>query len=348
MTEPRPIAIINNDYDEFLHISYALTSTCNYDCNYCVESSKDGKFRFPDYDLLIKNMDHLLGTYRTHHNKKLIRMNILGGEPTLWPRLGEFVQWCHDKYQCRVTMSSNGSRTLRWWREYAKYFDDIQISVHQEFADVEHIKQVIDIIYAEGTVMTAAQVMMDPNAWDKCLGILDSLISHPTPWLVKTKVVMDLPNKHIRPEYTKEQLDTFEDKVKRMPPREYVDRMREMGKIQNSEKANAVTIFSDGTTRQYNTFELHRNNWHGFYGWECNVGVDRFIIAPNGDIMGSCTARYLFGLDNPVSILDPDFISKFNHTMIKPIICREVLCSNCSSDLRITKKKIIGQKNDTN
>lgn len=336
----KPIAIVNQDYAEYLHISYSFTNTCNYDCNYCFPPSKAGTYRFPDYDLLIKNMDHLLGIYRTHFNKKIIRMNIVGGEPTLWPQLGEFVQWCHDKYQCRVTMSSNGSRTLRWWAEYAKYFDDIQISVHHEYADLKHIKDVLDLIYADGNIMTAAQVMMDPLAWDKCNNILEDLINHPVPWLVKSRLVMDIEEKNIREEYSEEQLNFLEDKVKRLPPAEYIERMRALGKIQNSEKANAVIKFNNGTEKQYNTFEVWKNQWHKFYGWECNLGVDRVTIQPTGDIVGSCTARYLFNTDEVFSIQDKDFVSKFTPEIVKPLTCREIFCSGCSSDIRLTKRKI--------
>ena len=336
----KPIEIVNNDYSEYLHISYAFTDTCNYDCNYCFPPSKAGQHRFPNYDLLIKNLDHLLNVYRTHFNKKTIRMNVLGGEPTLWPRLGEFVQWCHDNYQCRVTMSSNGSRTLRWWNEYASYFDDIQISVHHEYADLKHIKEVLDLIYANGNIMTAAQVLMDPLAWDKCNIILEDLVSHPVPWLVKSRLVMDIEDKNIREEYSEMQLGFLEDKVKRLPPQEYIDRMKQLGKIQNSDHANAVIKFDDGTIKQYKTFEVWKEQWHKFYGWECNLGVDRITIQPDGSLTGSCSARYMFNQLTPFSLQDPDFISKFTPDVIKPIICKEIFCSGCSSDIRLSKRKL--------
>lgn len=336
----KPIAIINNDYDSYLHVSYAFTNTCNYDCNYCWPVSKEGTNRFPDYDILVKNMNHLLSVYRNNFNKQTIRMNILGGEPTLWPKLGDFVKWCHDQYGCRVTMSSNGSRTLRWWKEYCEYFDDIQISVHHEYADLKHIKEVLDEIYSRGDIMTAAQVLLDPKAWDKCVGILDDLASHPIPWLVKSRTVMDLEDKNIREEYSEEQLNFLRDKVKRKPPEDYIQKMRDLGKIQNSEQANAIIKFDDGTEQQYNTFEVWKNKWHKFYGWQCNLGVDRVTIQSNGDISGSCSARYIFDTSTVYNILDPDFASKFTPDVIKPVICREIFCSGCSSDVRLTKKDV--------
>lgn len=334
----KPIAIINNGSNDRLEILYTITTTCNYDCHYCMPTSKDGKFRFPDYDLLIKNLDHLIKVYKK--TKKHIRINLAGGETTLWPKLGEFAQWCKDTHGASVVMASNGSRTLRWWKEYAKYFDDIQISVHREFCDLEHIKQVLDIIYDEGTVMTAAQVLMDPTAWDDCLNIINDLVSHPTPWLVKARVVMDLEDKHVRPEYTTEQLEYLKDKNKKMPPADYIDKMKAAGKIFNIKKEDIRIAMSDGSDEEYTAFKVWSNGWHKFYGWECNLGVDRLVIQANGSLIGSCGVAYLFNQDTPFSVLDPNFTSKFTEDLIAPVKCKEIFCSGCSSDLELVKRKL--------
>lgn len=334
----KPIAIVNNSTSNLLDILYTITTTCNYDCHYCAPSSKDAKHRFPDYALLIKNLDHLLTVYKKRKSK--IRINLAGGETTLWPKLGEFVQWCKTTHDCNVVMASNGSRTLRWWREYAKYFDDIQISVHREFCDIEHIKQVLDIIYAEENVMVAAQVLMDPAAWDDSLNLINELIAHPTPWLVKSRVVMDINDKHIHPGYTEEQLSYFKNKIKKMPPEEYVQRMKTLGKIHNPLKEDTRILFNDGHYEDYSAFKVWSNEWHKFYGWECNLGVDRLVIQADGYLIGSCGVGYLFNQTQPLCLFDTDFASKFNEDMVAPIKCQEIFCSGCSSDLELTKKCI--------
>ena len=152
----KPIAILNPDDEKFLSIQYAFTNVCNYECNYCWPESHAGTSRWPDYDLVTKNFDHLINVYKQHFGKEIVRFHILGGEPTLWPKLGDFAKFIKDKHDCRITMASNGSRTLRWWDEYAQYFNDIQISAHHEFCDVEHIKKVMDTIYNKGNIMVSA------------------------------------------------------------------------------------------------------------------------------------------------------------------------------------------------
>ena len=333
----KPIAIIKHNSNDILDILYTITTTCNYDCHYCAPNSKDGKHRFPEYDTLIANMDHLLSIYKKH--KRKIRINLAGGEPTLWPKLGEFVQWCKTKHDCSVVMSSNGSRTLRWWKEYAKYFDDIQISVHREFCDVDHIKQVLDVIYEQGDVMAAAQVLMDPTAWEESMNLINELISYPTPWLVKARVVMDIDDKHIRPEYTEEQLKYFENKVKKMPTTEYVQRMKQLQKIHNPLKEETKILFDDGHEEDYTAFKIWSNEWHKFYGWECNLGVDRLVVQADGYLIGSCGVRYMFNLEEPLCLFHEDFKDKFTEEIIAPIKCKEIFCSGCSSDIELVKKK---------
>ena len=71
----KPIEIINHDYGDYLHLEYSLTNVCNYKCWYCGPELNSGTIRFPEnFDLLVKNLDHVLSVYKEHHNKKRIRI----------------------------------------------------------------------------------------------------------------------------------------------------------------------------------------------------------------------------------------------------------------------------------
>lgn len=336
----KPIAIVNPDYDEYLSIQYAFTNVCNYKCNYCWPDSHSGTSRWPDYDIICKNFDHLISVYKKHFNKKTIRFHLLGGEPTLWPRLGEFAKFIYDKHGCRITMSTNGSRTVRWWNEYAEYFNDIQVSVHHEFCDVEHIKKVIDTIYNKGTIMTAASVLMDPQAWDKCEGLVNALLEHPVPWMIKTKTLVteegeDL-NAH-RDDYTESQLVYMRDKMKRLPPDDYITRMKELNNV-DANKTSAKIMFNDGTEEPYKTFTLFEHKTNTFYGWQCNLGRDRITVQADGRLQGSCGELRAFG-DAVLHIQDENFVEKFTPEIINPVICSRIFCG-CSAEMRLPKRKL--------
>lgn len=326
---------IKNYLDDYLYITYNFTSTCNFKCNYCWPQAHDGKYRFPKLDLITKNFDFMISQYKERLNKKNIRIHLSGGEPTLWPQLGEFVQNLHDMHNCRITMSTNGSRTLRWWKEYSHYFDDIQISVHNEFADIDHTIQVLDEVYNKKTTMVAAQVLLDPLNWNRSIEVLTSLVNHPTPWLVKTMSISESDSGKIKA-YTKEQLEIFEKGPLKIPPKEYVDLMFKTGKIIEDEKKNAVMIFSDMSELPYNTFDIVKNNWNQFGGWDCAIGHERLGISFDGTIGGNCGVPIS---THRLNITDDNFIDYFDLDLIQPYNkCTNYQYCQCSSDIRVSKK----------
>lgn len=332
----KPIAIVNFNQANYLYITYSVTSTCNYNCNYCWSAAHDGKYRFPaNLDLLCNNLEHLILTYKTNLFKTNVRLTINGGEPTLWPELGEFVKRMHESTSCRITLNTNGSRTIRWWKKYAGYFDDIQISVHREQCNVDHIKQLLDFIYIDTDTFCGAQVLMDPLAWDNSMDILNQLVEHPTPWLVKTVLITDPSSGAVMPNYQTENLNFMRDAVKKRPPKDYIEHMKSNGKIDETDKKEAKIIFSNGTEEPYNTFRLMENDWNKFYGWDCNVGIDRLGIGYSGSVEGNCGEKVF---DTSLNIYDTEFIEKFKPEMIAPIKCKKIYC-DCTSDIRVTKRK---------
>ena len=335
----KPIEIVNKDFDEYVVIQYALTNVCNYKCEYCWPQSHIGTSRWPDYDTICKNFDHLFFIYKTYFNKKIIKFNILGGEPTLWPRLGDFVKFIHSKHNCRISMSTNGSRTLRWWKTYSEYFNDIQISVHHKDCNVQHIKEIADYIYSKGTIMIAAVVMMDPSKWEKCVNIVNQLLDHPNQWMVKTKTLTQSEGDEssmINVNYNKEHMDYLANKIKRFPPDEYIKKMKEYGNIEQN-KTSAIVKYDDGSEDSYKTFILYENKNNSFLGWHCNIGKDSFTIKEDGRIEGACGETNIYG-DTIFNIFDKDFVEKFTPKTIAPVTCSRMFCG-CSVEIRLPKRK---------
>ena len=332
------VKIVNEDFTKHLSIDFTVSNVCNYHCHYCHPGSNEGTSQSPkDFDLLIKNFDHLLNTYKNNFNKTEIKIEITGGEPTVWPRLQDFARYIKENHQVQnIALTTNASRTMRWWEENGKYFDEVHISLHDE-CDVNHIIQVADFLYKETENHVAVNVIMDPTNWDKCKVNLDKVVNHNIPWLVKTWVLTK--DGHIRTDYTNEQLEMFRDKVHKMPPQEYIDKMLARKII--PPKSTAKFIYDDGSIEPYNSFMLRSNNNHNFYGWQCNLGVDRIPII-FGDLVGSCGARNIFNLEEPLSLYDEGFISKFTTDIISPIICKQYSCGSCTKDLKIPKHSLGG------
>lgn len=337
-----PVEIQNSEYDDFLSVDIYLTNICNYSCHYCHPGLNEGDKRFPkDYDLFVKNVDHLLDVYKTYFNKKRIKIELSGGEPTLWPRVGDFanhLKSTHPEIEC-LSITTNASRTMRWWEENAKFFDEVHITLHAE-GRPRHIIDVADYIYLNTDSHIAVNVVLDPTKWELTSQYLEEVVSHPTPWLVKTWLLVN--GATVRSDYTQEQLDQFHDRVKKKPPEEYIKRMEDKGFI--SKPSVTKMIFDDGSVEDFVKLTLKRmpgdNNYQG---WSCNVGVDRISLM-FGNLIASCGASYLFDLDKPLSLYDKNFIDKFSMDLVKPTICRELVCGGCTKDLRVPKIKITETK----
>lgn len=319
------IAVDSHSSREYLYLQYMFTNVCNYKCWYCFPGSNEGTHRWPDIDLIKANFGHLVDHYKKNGKTKIV-INLTGGEPTLWPALEEFVAHFREK-GCVFSLITNGSRTEKWWRANSGLFDRVAISVHHEFSDVEHIKEVADICYDNSTVVEA-QVLMDPTNWHQCVNLVEKLRDSRRRWMISAKEVL-IDEKII---YDQEQRKYFKFPIKRWPNVFYF--------LKNNKldiKRFSVT-FEDGKKHRVGNNSIVVNDWNHFKGWECDLGVESIFINTQGTISGTC-GEYLYGLDNLYNINDSDFIYKFSPE-IRPTICTKESCL-CVPESNLRKRRVI-------
>jgi sulfatase maturation enzyme AslB (radical SAM superfamily) len=310
---------------DLMRIEIFPGDTCNYNCRYCLPVFNEGKVRWPDLETITDRLSHVMDYYIKYGNKKRFVFQIIGGEPTLWPECGEFVKFFKDRYDVTISMSSNGSRTLRWWEEYGKQFDHIIMSCHHEKINVEHTIEVCDSLY-DNDVWVNAMVLMDSKYWDKCVSIIEGLKNSRNTWSISTSQVI-----YDDVSYTPDQLEFLANNNKRLPDARYYYEVKK-----TLDESPTVT-FSDGATEKVSHNWLDLNGHNNFLGWECNIGVDTIYIDKTGTIKGSC-GQVLFGNESNYNIYDKDFKDKFNPEM-KPSICTQSRC-NCFPEQRATKRVI--------
>jgi len=320
------IAVDPNSGKDTLYLQYQFTNTCNYKCWYCWPESHAATHRWPDLELVKKNLSHLINHYKSNGKKKIV-INLTGGEPTLWPDLNKFIKYFYEEHDCNFSLITNGSRTLSWWQTYGKYFDRITISVHHESCDTEHINRIADCVYKQG-VIVEAQVLMDPYHWDKCKNLITDLKNSKYRWMISVKEIL-VENQLI---YNNDQKKFLEKSVKRKPNFFY---HFFNNKLDN--KKFTVTHETGYTEKiDYNTIIV--NDWNHFKEWECNLGVDSIFIDFAGKISGTC-GEFLYGEPSYHNLHELNFIEKFNPT-IKPVICTKEGCY-CSPEVNLKKRKII-------
>lgn len=326
------IKIENNHDPKKVKIEWEIGNTCNYRCNYCWPDSHSGDVPWPegeDLELLKKNFTHLF-EYYLNNGKNVIQLYLLGGETTLWKHLPEFLAYFKNKYQDKliVHVATNGFRKLHWWEKYAKLFDHIEISVHYEFCDPDHIIEVADYLFSNKH-MIVANVLMDPKNFEKCRSIAEKLHQESkTNWPIILKAI------HIDgvTDYPPDQTEYLKSAKKRIPDFKEVE-----------------DFFKGTVNRYWVTYEDHEvceipadswvrlNKLNYFAGWECSVGVNLIKILFNGDISANCRQK-LFGLDHYFNIFDQHLIEKFAPNL-EPVICRQLQCL-CDGEVALAKHKV--------
>jgi len=133
--------------DEFerpkTRVQWMLGNNCNYNCSYCLDIFKRGDLPFVDNDLLIEVSKDII--YHYDELGRDVIFEFVGGEPTLVDKIPDIGNRLHN-YPTNLILKTNGSASLEWWSKTRRYLSEVIISVHREFADINHIKEVIRLL----------------------------------------------------------------------------------------------------------------------------------------------------------------------------------------------------------
>lgn len=309
-----------------LRIEFMVGNYCNYQCWYCGPYANGGDVRWPnDYDALLKNFRHLLDFYVANGRDKF-EINVLGGEPALWPNVAKFARDIKANYNAKLTMSSNASRTIRWWEKNADAFDKILFSYHHKEADIEHYIKVLDTVYDKGVPLNGL-ILMDPTVWDECVDAIEIMKRKSrNPWFICAMEVHP-------PQYTPEQREIFKKHVKRRPPVWRVVK----DEWENFTKVKTKVIHSDGSKKRVERNYFSTNDLNEFEGWMCNIGIENINIQKDGKITGTC-GNLLYGEDKFYNLYDPKFTETFEPKLV-PSVCTIHKCW-CQPEMLMTKWKL--------
>ena len=294
--------ISTRKYDE-LEITFWPTDICNFNCAYCFPGSTSGKYKYSDVNIALEKFKSIFAQY----NKSKYNITIAGGgEPTLWPKLEYFCKEIKTVADVRITLVSNGSRTLRWWNDNAKYIDEAVLSCHVQDVNIDHFIEVADSLYKSGTEVLA-MMLMDAQDWDRCVSYLNKMLESKFPWNIQAKEVVSSPGRDID-SYTKEQLEYMSQPIKRFTLGKDISQYRyveSLGFYDNKQFPATA-----------NTYIINKQNY--FEGWKCNMPLERIAIDAGLNISGSCGIQF---------------------KKLEPIICTKKCC-DCQPDTHITKWKL--------
>jgi organic radical activating enzyme len=108
-------------------ILWDLGRRCNYNCTYCWPSVHSNTEKFPPYEQVVASIDMLIE----------IRWNFGGGEPTMHPQFLDIIKYLKSRNQW-VLVTTNGSRSTKFWAEASKYINSVNMSAH--FASMDQFR----------------------------------------------------------------------------------------------------------------------------------------------------------------------------------------------------------------
>ncbi len=317
-----------NTYDKLIHfapsskeytvVNWCIGNTCNYSCTYCPDNLHDGSFGWFDYD----EVEHFCNRVINHFEDKKLYFEFTGGEVTMWrhfPKLAEFLK----DNGADVGLISNGSRTVRWWKEHKKLFDNVSISYHPEQADLEHLVEVFTEIRRD--LKTHCNVMMHPKKelFDKGVKLANNVVRLSDITLALQPLIVGFQTELY--EYTDEQMEIIDNQVKL-----FCNRIR-YSKEWPIYRGPMVAVNSKTDQKDYiPTHVLISRGLNNWEGWKCYAGVEQIIVDLDGRVWrGWCkVGKQLGWIQRGRRLVFPK----------DPIICTKDFC-HCNFDIMCTKEK---------
>lgn len=311
-------------YQEFPYnlVEWKLHDKCNYDCYFCGDENKLGKIGWADLDTNKTIVDSIVASAT-----KPLWIQITGGEPTLYPKFIELVTYMKSK-GAMVRVITNGSRTLRWWKQIreADVLDIIYFTFHsQQAADYKHIAEVSNLFLDTETI-TIIPVTYIPESLGYAIEGAKYLTENTGSYISMN--AMDLR--------TKPEEDTQFDQ------NDFEKALNEYniayGKLLSAKKptsipdellgipANTTVHYSDGTTEVKDVTIMMKLGENKFQDWTCYAGMDTMNIDGRFKYRGGCK--------RDKTKFEPGNLAFFD----KPFKCDVDSCY-CAMDMITTKIK---------
>jgi len=331
----------NANRDNIIRVEWMISKRCNFNCSYCTEFIHDNFSKFPSLDIMKQTIDKLLSI-----TDKTIYLDITGGEPTLCKHLIEFCQYVKSFPQIKYTsITTNGSRSFKYYKELIQFVDHITISYHVEYAKKERVPETIKKLSVDYNKKINVHMMMLPTAFNQLIPLIEELRN-----LDITVIV-----RRIRPAFDKNDLEKgivrwtkpYEDTIPTFIFTDdgNVDWKNDNGYYSEEEedylKQIPVSFDKDTTVYTYDSkFDVNKNeilmNKENFFkNWICWSGINSLKIQSDGEVYNAaCRVKNLGNIYTDFAV------SK------SPVICTKQACI-CAADIPTTKIKSMNYKDKT-
>ncbi len=319
-----PVAILPGpETQNSLHLCWMLHNFCNQRCTYCDESNWGGSDRWLTYDHVIRFFEQMFA----HYHGKRMHISFTGGEPTLWKDFSRLCRYLSEK-GCDIGMTTNGSRSLKFWGEMDDCFNWLNFSYHPEFAKDDHLLEVISLMAKRTRIAVRLMMHQDRQYWEKSVAFADKLRALPDDIrffveYVPLQTNLGPGSKPVVYEDWQKEFFAANNHFSRASSSEEITR-----RVESRRKVwEFDVVYADGTRKQCQPNELVAKDQANFKDWTCHAGLDILFISHLGDIFrAGCQVNGSFG-----HIFDEQI-----HFPVEPIRCPLSFCA-CGSDIQAQK-----------
>jgi organic radical activating enzyme len=307
-------------------IEWKIHNVCNHDCSFCDARHKDGSQRWFTLEKYKEYTDKLVDACEG----KPFWIQITGGEPTLYPKLIELMKYMKQK-GAFVSLISNGTRTLRWWKELKseKILDYLFITYHSEMTDdYKHIGDILNLFIDEPTE-TVGLVTHVKDTIDLAFEAQDYLVKN-TGSIITLKAMI-VGDYNIYDYYNNEQLQQLKDKNWTNGNQAKYKKRSNLPIYHRINHTLNIT-YSDNVKMNMDPQLLMKNQENNFEGWMCKIGDHNMRIDHDIIYRGVCEVGGSIKLDNQKINFRNDYVK-----------CTSNACF-CGTDMIAEKIRVIEDK----
>lgn len=251
----------DREEDYSVVVDWNLGNSCNLQCSYCHPFFKSGRNPFPQLSKAKEIVTKIAAKHRD--GNRPVRFSFVGGEPTLYPGLPSLCRHIKESAWYQVSVSTNASASLDYWKALAPWIDIVAISYHEGRADFDHVVAVAGLLRKLYKTVNIAFPMM-PDTFDASFARYQELKAAGF-------------NVWLQPLYA--------DHMLRRQLMEYSSDQKAILFPEGS--SDIVIVAEDGQLERLPSSEhmiyAKRNS---FTGMRCGIGFDQLVIDQDGTIRG--------------------------------------------------------------
>ena len=341
-------------------VDWYIGKRCNFACSYCVDYLHD----YTSPHVPLENMKKLVDLIYEKEGSNVL-WSLTGGEPTLNPKFLDLCAYIREKGRKYISVTTNGSRTLKYHKDLFDLVDGITQSFHFEFME-QRIDEYIEKFIELDNYRQELNAKREKGEPKKTLilrfmvetGQLENVERMDKAY--REAGITNIEHRYIRPPgkdkgkgMQPEEKYNFKDKK---DPNQITDKAKvekietkeasyyghnEQGAIKEIYKSTAdpdkrkLKFWFQDSDKNYHEEDYHYNELNydkknNYEGWLCWAGLKHLKVTPPGDIyIGSCHVGGKRG-----HIYDRDSID----LPTEPIRCNKWRCTD-NTDLKVPKIK---------